>query len=166
VILEIQNFGGSVATETGGPQWLRWLVGEDRLKKVKVFERVEIVALGSKEITDVEIAHLSELTNLRFLQINHTQETDVFLLSGSPEQAVQELPLRWKLKVVEVLPRLSKLTSLRDLTLRGTGVRDADLVHLHGLTNLKSIFFYETAVTASGREKLQKSLPKCEIGFH
>jgi hypothetical protein len=166
VILEIQSFGGHVAAETGGPQWLQWLVGKDRLKKVKVFERVSIVALDSKEITAVEIAHLSELTNLRFLQINHTQETDAFLLSASPEQAVQELPMRRKLKVVEVLPQLSKLTSLEDLTLRGTGVRDADLCHLNSMTNLKSIFFYETAVTASGVKKLQKALPKCEIGIH
>jgi len=163
VILEIRKFGGNVATETGGPEWLRWLVGEDRLKKVKVFERVSVVALGSKEITDVEIAHLSELTNLRSLQIYHTPVTDVPRLSGEPEQVVQELPLRWKLKLVEVLPRLRRLTSLRDLFLGGTGVTNADLIHLSRLTDLKSIFFYDTAVTDSGVEELQKALPKCEI---
>src|SRR5260221_13967643 len=72
VIQKIERWGGKVQTETGGPEWLRTLVGEDRLKTFKVFERVGYVVLESTAVTDADLAHLRRLTNLKELWLDGT----------------------------------------------------------------------------------------------
>src|SRR5258708_22989502 len=61
---KINSWGGTVATSTGGPEWLRNLVGEERMKECKVFERVSEVHLAGAAITDADVACLSRLQNL------------------------------------------------------------------------------------------------------
>jgi hypothetical protein len=43
-------------------------------------------------------------------------------------------------------------------------VTDADLAHLEGLTQLQSLYVFETKVTEDGVTRLQKALPGCRIG--
>src|SRR5262249_40188321 len=45
-IQKIESWGGNVAaTETFGPEWLQNFVGEDRMEKLKVFDRAVFVIL-------------------------------------------------------------------------------------------------------------------------
>src|SRR5579862_5891033 len=67
VVEKIESCGGGFTTEVGGPVWIRRFVGEDRLKKFKVFGRVNRVHLRGTAITDADIAAFSGLTNLRDL---------------------------------------------------------------------------------------------------
>jgi len=51
------------------------------------------------------------------------------------------------------------------VSLTGTDITDAGLVHLKGLTNLKWLFLYNTKVTDVGVAELYKTFPKLTI-FH
>jgi hypothetical protein len=44
-----------------------------------------------------------------------------------------------------------------------TLITDAGLVHLAGLTNLKTLYLFRTQITDAGVAELKKSLPNCEI---
>jgi len=46
---------------------------------------------------------------------------------------------------------------------RFCGVTDAGLVHLKGLTQLRTLNLSLTQITDAGVAELKKSLPKCEI---
>ena len=61
------------------------------------------------------------------------------------------------------LVHLAGLTSLRTLRLMDTQITDAGLVHLAGLTSLQGLFLEETQVTDAGVARLQEALPNCEI---
>ena len=61
------------------------------------------------------------------------------------------------------LVHLKGLTKLKTLHLSYTQITDAGLVHLKGLTNLASLYLGHTKVTDVGVAELQQSLPDCKI---
>jgi hypothetical protein len=145
VIQMIEGWGGSVATdfdgetETVGPEWLRRLVGQDRMKRFKVFARVSVVDLEPTAVTDAEIMYLNELGNL-----------NVLLLSGTPVTDAGVVHLRG-------------LANLRELNLYGTAVTDSTLARLSKLLNLRKLCLNNTTATDKGIEELRRALPDCEI---
>ena len=50
-----------------------------------------------------------------------------------------------------------------EVSLRGTKITDAGLVHLKGLTNLQTLNLGGTKITDAGVADLQKALPNCKI---
>ena len=80
VIHEIESLGG-YAFKTVGPLWLRNLVGDDRIQEIKFFERVNIVYLDDKAITDADLAHLNGLTHPYGLFLDDSAVTDAGLSS-------------------------------------------------------------------------------------
>jgi hypothetical protein len=78
VIPKIEGWGGVIGTKPlGGPQWLRQLVGEHRMRGFKIFDRIDSVDLSGSEITDAEIIHLTGLTELDWLSLADTAVTDI-----------------------------------------------------------------------------------------
>ncbi len=61
------------------------------------------------------------------------------------------------------LEHLKGLTNLKSLHLKSMQVTDAGLEHLKGLTNLKELWLLNTQATEDGVKKLQEALPDCEI---
>ena len=61
------------------------------------------------------------------------------------------------------LANLEGLTKLQSLNLAKTKVTDAGLEHLKTLTALRSLDVSETAVTDAGKKGLQQALPNCKI---
>ena len=61
------------------------------------------------------------------------------------------------------LVHLAGLTALEELHLRGTQVSDAGLAHLAGLTALKELRLSYSQVTGAGVAELQQALPNCNI---
>jgi hypothetical protein len=55
------------------------------------------------------------------------------------------------------------LKNLKELDLGATAVSDTGLVHLGGLTSLTNLSLRGTNVSNKGIEELQKALPKCKI---
>ena len=60
------------------------------------------------------------------------------------------------------LVHLKGLTSLKSLVL-GSDITDAGLVHLKGLTGLQTLGLGSTKITDAGVADLQKALPNCRI---
>jgi len=73
-IAEIVRLNGYVDIEEGGPQGLRRIVGDERMK---VFDRAVYVYLAAnKQITNDGLRHLSGLTGLEELYLDATDITE------------------------------------------------------------------------------------------
>jgi RNA polymerase sigma factor (sigma-70 family) len=184
------------------------------MAQVKGFPKLEDLSLVSPDITDVGLEHLRGMAHLRFLTLGSDRITDeglvhlkplakgklehlTILCPGVTDAGLESLKGMINLKhlglcstrvTAEGLRKLQVLTKLTGLTLAGTGISDAGLVHLkalsgtleyvdlqktnitdaglehlHGLSKLRHLNLTDTAVTDSGLEKLHKVLPKVKV---
>ena len=62
-----------------------------------------------------------------------------------------------------LIVRRCALKQLKRLSLVGSGLTDAGIKHLAGLTNLESLDLRRTKASAAGIAELQKALPGCQI---
>jgi len=97
--------------------------------------------LGSSSITDSALVVISNLTNLRSLQIDHTAITD----SG--------------------LSKLKTLHELRHLNLVGTKVTLKGIVELKDLKKLESLYLYQTKVDLAEQKLIKQTFPKTIIDY-
>ncbi|MBI3465845.1 MAG: hypothetical protein HY000_22740 [Planctomycetes bacterium] len=58
---------------------------------------------------------------------------------------------------------LAELKQVKRLSLAGSGLSDAGIKHLAGLTNLESLDLRRTKASAAGIAELQHALPNCQI---
>jgi len=114
-------------------------ISGDGLVHLRGLEKLEHLNLMDTQITDSGLVHLEGLTRLKVLDLNSTQITD----SG--------------------LVHLRHLTNLEELHLTQTETTSAGMVHLEGLANLKYLEIQNWRVNRESVDKLQKSLPNCEI---
>jgi hypothetical protein len=77
-IREIEQAGGEVATQKGGPQWLRARVGDEWMRALEKVEYVDFV--GSQEAL-ASLPRLREFTQLQTLRLDHTRVTDAELVN-------------------------------------------------------------------------------------
>ena len=159
-IAEIERLGGTVEIEDGGPEWLRGMAGDERMK---VFDRVVSVRLLWTEITDDDLRHVSGLTNLQDLGLDNTQITDDGLRHLSGLTKLERLDLAFGQITDDGLKHLSGLTNLERLDLFGTQITDDGLRHLSGLTKLVMLRVAYTQITDEGKKNLQEALPNCDI---
>jgi hypothetical protein len=59
VTQKIEDWGGLVGTDTGGPEWLRRLVGETHLKKRRVLEQVTGVTFVDSKRAQLSLKRIS-----------------------------------------------------------------------------------------------------------
>jgi Leucine-rich repeat (LRR) protein len=97
--------------------------------------------LRGQDVTDAQMAHLKELTNLTRLHLENTKITD------------------------KGLEQIKGLTNLEYLNLYGDNITDAGLVNLEGMKKLKNLYLWQTKVTEPGAAKLKKALPQCDINL-
>ena len=186
VAQKVKGWGGAAHTESCGPEWLRRIVGDDRMAEFKIFDRIVIVKLEGTAITDAEIAHLSELTNLRKLSLRKSVATDAGLACLNKLTNLDFLNLEGTVVTDAGLDHLRRLKDLRILVLTGTAVTDAGMANLGELTKLRQLWLGPavtdaglveatkltnlvtlgvrgTAVTDKGIDKFKKALPNCNI---
>jgi Leucine Rich repeats (2 copies)/Leucine Rich repeat len=186
-IREIEQAGGTIVeTEDGGPDWLRYILGD---RCMQVFDTVVTVNLDQSTITDAGLAKLEVLTGLRSLDLAHTEVTDAGLASVRPLRdlrginlnetgvtdaaliQLKELPNLQFLYLSETrvtdagLAHLTSLPNLERIDLYGTQVGDAGLLHLYGLTKLRRLEIHNTRVTYENAFKLKQTLPSLNIGL-
>jgi len=173
--------GFSRGKRPGWFSWLRKLYGDEYLGNAVVG------SLTGTQITDAELVHLKDLTNLEYLNLQDTQITDAGLVNLKELTGLEELWLKGTQITDAGLVHLKGLTSLEYLELRGTQITDAGLVDLKGFTNLKYLDLHGTRITDAGLvhlkgltnleylnlqgtqaseevvEKLQQTLPNCQI---
>jgi Leucine-rich repeat (LRR) protein len=95
--------------------------------------------LRGQDLTDVQMVHLKELTNLTRLHLENTKITD------------------------KGLEQIKGLTNLEYLNLYGDNVSDAGLVQLEGMKKLKNLYLWQTKVTDAGAARLKKAIPQVDI---
>ena len=143
---------------------------------------VSIVTLSGTDVTDADLEHLKEFTDLKQLALCSMFH---FFISGSGRSAddppqlfdvtdtglehlksltnLEDLGLADSKITDAGLEHLKGLTKLTSLSLRNTDVTDAGLEHVKELTNMRTLHLHETNVTAAGVRKLKQALPNCKI---
>ena len=157
------NWGGWYETKTCGPEWLRELAGEDRIKEFKVFDRVVNVRLEDAAIPAAEIAQLSGFTNLEYLNLVNTAVTDADLTHLSKLPKLQQLYLDGTAVTDVGMGHLSRCANLFSLGISETAVTDAGLVYVIKMTILQEVFLDDTVVTDAGINQLRAARPDMSI---
>ena len=141
IVRMIEGWGGKVFNVQILPDGPTRLLGTERVKALKVLDRVQFVDLERRPVDDLTLVHLHGLTNLESLHLGETQITDA------------------------ALAHLSGFRKLWWLDLNGTQITDAGLARLSGLENLEYLNLVGTGVTDEGVKTFQKTLPRCRIGY-
>lgn len=188
VIEEIEAMGVPntwIKLEPVGPEWLRELVGDERMKGFDGIDAVVLLAgapiddawlkrlghlpslqelyLSRTQISDDGLKHLTGLTKLEVLSLTGTQVTDDGLKHIAHLTNLQSLLLDGTQIIDDGVKHLAGLSSLRFLTLDRTLISDDGLKHLSGLTGLESLSLAATEVSDDGVRKLRQALPDCTI---
>jgi hypothetical protein len=124
---------------------------------------VVLVYLTGAKVTDAALEPLSELTQLRFLDLGFSQVTDAGLKHLAACKNLQALGLASTNVTDAGLNQLASLPHLQRLVLMRTAVTDAGLMALRRMRNLQLLNLGATKTTASGRSALQAALPKLKI---
>jgi hypothetical protein len=124
---------------------------------------VVLVYLTGPNVTDAALEQLSELTQLRFLDLGFSHVTDAGLKHVAACKNLQVLGLAGTKVTDAGLDQLVSLPHLRTLVLMRTAVTDAGLRELRRMNNLQVLNLGATKTTASGRSALQTALPKLKI---
>jgi internalin A len=116
----------------------RYQLADHDLAPLDSLGRLEELNLSDAPITDVGLAHLKGLTNLRRL-----------FLINSPR------PMAPRLRVTDAgLASLAGMTRLQELDLFGLGIRDAGMAHLAGMSDLQELGLMHSGVTGVGLVEL------------
>lgn len=141
----------------------------DKLKKLGARitlddrQRVIVVNLGERKVTDDDLALLRGLPHLQELDLTRTRITGAGLANLKDLKTLRKLYLT-DTKVDDAgLAPLKDLKNLELVGLSGTSISDAAFDHLRDLAALKQLFCLGTKVTDAGVEKLQHALPDCQI---
>ncbi len=104
--------------------------------------RLESLAFIGMKLTDANLVHLQNLSNLKTLTImGNTEITDAGLV------------------------HLSELSQLEDLHLERTKLTDEGLIHLEEIKTLKRLFLIDDSISNKGLRRLQSALPNCTISY-
>lgn len=158
--------------------------GLEAIGKLTNLRRLEIVHTN---VTDAGLKHLAGLTNLRQLHIashdtteaalpflaklTELDQLDVYEKAASNATCTQigKLPKLRMLMLIngtfddDGVKSLAGLTTLEELTLNSAHVTDASIDTLAGLKHLRKLNLGGTKITADGKAKLAKLLPKTVI---
>ncbi|MCH7725853.1 MAG: leucine-rich repeat domain-containing protein [Planctomycetes bacterium] len=157
--------------EPTAQKWLRDFLGDD------YFQKVSGVYFAHTQVSD--LTPLAKLTSLEYLVLADTQVSDLTPLT----RLTRLQHLRLDDTPVRDLTTLAKLTSLQVLDLDNTQVSDlaplaelqnlewlnirrtqvSDLTPLANLTSLQKLWLDNTPVSEEHVERLQQTLPNCEI---
>jgi Leucine-rich repeat (LRR) protein len=116
------------------------------------------------DVTDAELEHLKNLTQLSELELIDTRITDAGLDRLKGLTKLEKLNMIGATKLTDAgLKHLKELTNLRTLILSGINITDAGMEHLKGLTRLEDLILDQTKVTKDGEAKLQQALPHVKV---
>ena len=117
------------------------VISDEGLRSLSGLVNVEQLDLGGTRITDAGIAHLRGMTKLKKLNLQGTALTDVGIR------------------------HLANMTELEELNLYGTKVSNVGVEVLKDLKHLSVVDLRYTRVTRAGVDRLQASVPRCEVTF-
>jgi hypothetical protein len=126
----------------------------------------DVVGLGLRQpywLTREELAPLADLTDLVWLDLQHTNATDDALVPLSRLKNLERLRLDETAITDAGLVHLAGLPNLHTLNLSETQITDAGLAHLEHVESLGELYLQKTQVTPAGTAQLQQALPMLDI---
>ena len=141
-------------------------VKDDDLRFVRSLTRLNGLAIWETNIGDLALAHLSEMTSIRWLDLGDTKITDEGLAHLRGLNGLQSLTLLNDEIGDNGVTHLAGFESLRRLDLMSTRVSDASITSLRGLTGMRSLRIYQTQISENGYAELSRALPGCQIWYY
>ncbi len=164
----------------------------DGLAALEELDQDDLYALdlSHTSVSDASLAHLRNLTGLRFLELTSTATGDSGLSFLSPLKSLHSIGLSYSKVRTEGLQYLKPLLDLREIWLSGTKVDDLGLEYLNNLQSLVQlglsstlvtdagllslvklkkllrIYLFNTKVTHNGTQLLKSILPGCRVKWH
>jgi Leucine Rich repeat len=130
-----------------------------RVKEIRV--PIQVLAAYSR-VTDSDLKHLRDLTEITHIYLNETAITDAGLQHLEGLTQLRELSLEHTDITDDGLKHLPGLTSLRVLRLGYTPITDVGLNQLEELTNLRCLDV-GGKVTPSGVAEFNRAVPDCAV---
>ncbi|MEQ8790271.1 MAG: hypothetical protein RIC55_28505 [Pirellulaceae bacterium] len=163
--LAIESLGGHVSVETGSDGKSIAQIKLDgvpggklnRLQQ-RALRQYEVLVIAGGKVDDDDVAFLSELRDLRHLDLRYTRIGDAGLAHLKNLSQLRKLMLSGTRLSDDGLTVLPRLEELRVVYLSSTGVSDRGLAHLAQLEHLEEINLSQCkGVTDSGMNALRKS---------
>jgi Leucine-rich repeat (LRR) protein len=142
------------------PTWLPESLAKIALIR-PLFDKVEWIATGGGQFTDVNIAPLERLAHLQSLQIEPGQINDAGFTALGRLSGLKYLYLDESRITDQQIEQLARLSQLEDLSLENAEVSNAGLVSLSRLRNLRSLSIFVPNLSSEGLDAL-RNLSKLE----
>jgi hypothetical protein len=135
---------------------------DDALAKLSTQNRVRTLHVGGQQVTDKNLAYVGRMTSLEELIVFpgiDISEVGVAHLAGLKNLRI--LTLTNTMLTDEGLRHLAGLTNLEELWVEGPSFSDAGLAHFRGMTRLKTLTMIanRNTITSEGRKRLQAAIP-------
>ena len=155
-IRAIEQIGGICHTEPGGPEWLRYWLGDTR---IRLFDSVWQVDLSGTKATDEDVSRIAVFTKIRTLDLGDSRVTShcLYHFRGLPDLAL--IHLNGSQINDDGLEYLTLLPALAYLDLDNTSVTDKCLIYLKHCARLECVSLEGTQLTEAGLEELQRFKP-------
>ena len=154
-IKDLQSLTSLMLTETE--------ITDEALKHIANLRNLTQLRCGAEKVTDTGIIYLHGL-QLRNLSLDWSRITSAgvrHIADSFPD--IVDLNIGATLIDDDAMADVGRMKNLRTLWLYRTGISDAALSHLHGLTELTMVCVYKTAVTETGLAELLRTIPDCVI---
>jgi hypothetical protein len=138
-------------------KWLHPLVGEE------AFGEVTGVQLLGTSAADDDLRYLADVPTVERVLLSNTLVTDAGLVYLQSCPKLRMLTLDGLPITDDGLTQLLVLQDLESLSLNRTKITDKGLEQLAKLPKLKELWLRNTAITDAGYQRLDASLPRCEI---
>jgi len=171
-IRAIDRMYGIVGTEQRGPDWLRSLVGDERMRIFDVVESIEIAPTLDSENIDAELANIAPLSSVRKLSLGPVEDwtnlrgpwfgrldaigpegpsfSDAGMSHLKGMKEMQILDLSFSRVTDTGLAYIKDMLELTDLNIGGTQATDASLSQLVRKPHLARLVLYRTRITDAG----------------
>jgi hypothetical protein len=164
----VERLGGTVTTETSGPEWLQRIMGPENtrvvtgisLRSEEKWSRAISAAPWRRRMLSVQdIALLRTAVHARSLDLGRWLVTDYDLGQLLSLEAMEHLDLAYTSITDAGARRLPALRNLRSLRLQGTRITDASLAALARVQKLEVLVLHGTRVTRAGIEAMPRVRP-------
>ncbi|HEX7897845.1 MAG TPA: SMP-30/gluconolactonase/LRE family protein [Planctomycetota bacterium] len=176
LLAEIKRLGGKATLEVRAPDWLRAIVGDEKLP---AFARVVEIELnertdGHKEpapkapgdrVTDAWLERLADQTELRRLELSGTGVTSAGLVHLAKLTNLERLNLCLTDVDDRGFEHLAGLTRMRRMTICASKITGTGFAHLGGMKRLESINLHSSPASDAGLAEIGKfsTLTRLEI---
>jgi Leucine-rich repeat (LRR) protein len=142
---------------------LRCKITDTDVKGISEVKQLKELDLSFAEITDIGLKDISQLKGLARLSVANTRITDAGLKEIARLENLTYLNLTSTRITDEGMLEVRNLRNLASLKLSDTRITDAGIKALKGLKHLELLYVNQTGVTSGGIRELEKDIPTLRV---